>query len=100
MIAFCLGEPHRPVLFLKDHRHPVVQFVHFSVGRGRHDSEAAMHGLIRPAEAFPNACEGQRLSVLPRDRMGLLAAFDHLPLIERVRVHDAAPLRQGNWEHP
>jgi hypothetical protein len=100
MISIPFSEPHWPVLFLQDHWHPVVELIHLGVRPRRHDCEATMLRFIRPAEALPDACEGKWPSVLPRDRVGLLAAFDHLPLIECIRVHDAAPSRQGAPEHP
>jgi hypothetical protein len=99
VIPIIFREPGRPILFLQDHWHPVVQTIHIRVRPRRHESEAAVHCVIRSAETFPDACESQQLPVLPCDRRRLLAVFDQLPLIERTRVHDAAALRQGVSEH-
>jgi len=64
-VQFC--KPHRPILFLHDYLHPVVELIHFRVRPRRHDADAPMHRFIRPSEGFPDTCEGQRLSVLPCD---------------------------------
>jgi hypothetical protein len=75
MISVQCCKPHRPILFLQDYWRPVVELIHFRVRPRRYNGEAPMHRFIRPSEAFPDACESQRPSVLPCDRIGLLAAF-------------------------
>ena len=58
------------------------------------------HRLVRPAEALPEGGERQRLAILTGDRIGLLAALDHLPLVERVRRHEAASPGRASLNMP
>ena len=52
-------------------------------------AKRAQHAAIRPAETFPDAGKRHRLSILPGDGVGLLAALHDPPFVEHVRWHDA-----------
>src|SRR4030088_1732462 len=86
-----LAKPSHPFLSRKDDWHAVVYRGAEVVGCRRDDGESlqrvATHPILPPP---PTHAEGQRQPSDANDRVGLLAASDLLPLIERVYRHDAA----------
>jgi hypothetical protein len=69
-----------------------MQLRNLGVRRDGHDGEAARHCLVGPAEALSQAGKRHRLPILTGNRIGLLAALDHFPVVERGRRYDAASL--------
>lgn len=93
-IAFDLAQPHRPILWLEDHRHAVVQLGEIRAGIGRDDHERPHNLAFLPAPALLEAGKGHRHAIGPGDRVGLLrAAKNQPPFVEGRRGHQApAPL--------
>ena len=94
-----LTQPHRPSIRFEDHRHAFVQLTHGGVGAGGQDGEGPQQASVWRLPPLPHAGKNHGRTVLPGNRIRLLPVGSGLPLIERVRRHQTAPLGECVLEH-
>jgi hypothetical protein len=98
-VGLHLAEPRRPIVRADHDRHAVVQRRHLRVRARGDDGESPLDLAAWRAPTFPDTAQCQGLAVRAGDRVGLLAAPDCLPFIERRGRDQATSACEGAAVH-